>query len=248
MRAQLGILLAYGYWGWALLTLAGAVPNIVMAYLVSRATRLSKDRCLIYLARLIRSPWRCDMRSMTRQYSTAASQASDAAERAAGFWDQGVGKLADRFSVLVPQLDLVPAVERYFDFVQRAVAMNRMIAVEWAQAVGALSGAARKRAESAGEIVRERAESAGDVVRERAESFEQAASEQAEKAEQAQEELAREARRIERQKARQAHEKARARYEGLTKAELSELLAERDLPKSGNVDELVERLVEADGR
>ncbi len=33
-----GILLAYGYWGWALLTLAGAVANIVAAYLVSRAT------------------------------------------------------------------------------------------------------------------------------------------------------------------------------------------------------------------
>jgi hypothetical protein len=177
------------------------------------------------------------MRSMTRRYSTAASQASDAAERAAGSWEQGVGKLADRLPALVPQVDLVPAVERYFNFVQRAMNVNRIIAVEWAQAVGALSGVARKRAESAGEVVRERAE-----------SFGRAASEPAEKAEQAQEELAREARRIERQKARQAHEKARARYEGLTKAELSDLLAERDLPKTGNVDGLVERLVEADGK
>ncbi len=33
-----GILLANGYWGWALLTLAGAVANIVLAYRVSRAT------------------------------------------------------------------------------------------------------------------------------------------------------------------------------------------------------------------
>ena len=177
------------------------------------------------------------MRSMTRQYSTAASQASDAAERAAGFWEQGVEKLADRLPVLVPQVDLVPAVERYFDFVQRAVNVNRSIAVEWTQAVDALSGVARKRAESAGEVVRERAE-----------SVERAASEQAEKAEQAQEELAREARRIERQKAREAHEQARARYESLTKAELSDLLAERSLPKTGNVDELVERLVEADAK
>ena len=148
----------------------------------------------------------------------------------------------------MPQLDLVPAVERYFNFVQRAVNMNRNIAIEWAQVVGTLSGAARQRAESAGEVVRERAESAGEVVRERAESFERAASQQAEKAEKAQEELAREARRIEREKARQAHEQARARYEGMTKAELSDLLAKRDLPKTGNVDELVERLVEADGK
>jgi len=184
---------------------------------------------------------------MTRQYSTAASQASGVAEKAAESWTQGVGKLADRFPTL-PQLDLVPAVERYFDFVQRAVDMNRGIAVEWAQAVGTLAGVARKRAESAGEVVRERAESVGEVVRERAESFEHAAVEQAERAEQAQEEMAREARRIERQQARQAHEQARARYEGMTKAELSDLLAERNLPKTGNVDELVERLVEADGK
>ena len=34
-----GILLADGYWGWALLTLAGAVANGVLAYRVSRAMR-----------------------------------------------------------------------------------------------------------------------------------------------------------------------------------------------------------------
>jgi SAP domain len=188
------------------------------------------------------------MSTMTRQYSETASRVSGVAERAAERWEQRVGKLADRFPTLVPRVDLVPAVEHYFDFVQRAVDMNRGIAVRWARAVGTVSDAAREQAESAGKIVREQAESAGEIVRERAESFERAAGEQAEKAEQAREELAREARRIERQKARQAHEKARARYEGLTKAELSDLLAKRDLPKTGNVDELVERLVEADGK
>jgi hypothetical protein len=185
------------------------------------------------------------MQSMTKQYSAVAGRASDATERAAGFWTQGVEKVTDRLPALLPQIDLVPPVERYFDFVQRAVSMNRIIAVEWAQAVGTLSGAARARVESAGEIVRVRAESANNVVRDRAESFGRAASEQAEKA---QEEMAREARRIERQKAKADHEQARARYEGRTKAELSDLLAERNLPKSGNVDELIERLAEADGR
>jgi hypothetical protein len=34
-----GVLLAYGYWGWALLTLAGAVANIVLGYRVWRSTR-----------------------------------------------------------------------------------------------------------------------------------------------------------------------------------------------------------------
>jgi len=34
-----GILLANGYWGWALLTLAGAVVHSVWAYRVYRTTR-----------------------------------------------------------------------------------------------------------------------------------------------------------------------------------------------------------------
>ena len=38
VRGKRGVLLAYGYWGWALLTLAGAVANIVWAYRVYRAT------------------------------------------------------------------------------------------------------------------------------------------------------------------------------------------------------------------
>jgi hypothetical protein len=38
LLAATGILLSYHYWGWALLTLAGAVANAVLAYRVSRAT------------------------------------------------------------------------------------------------------------------------------------------------------------------------------------------------------------------
>jgi hypothetical protein len=37
LLALTGILLAYGDWGWALLTFAGAVANIVLAYRVWRA-------------------------------------------------------------------------------------------------------------------------------------------------------------------------------------------------------------------
>jgi hypothetical protein len=38
LLALTGILLAYGYWVWALLTIAGAVANSVLAYRVYRAT------------------------------------------------------------------------------------------------------------------------------------------------------------------------------------------------------------------
>ena len=185
------------------------------------------------------------MTSMTRQYSAVASQASEAVEKAADSWAQGVRKLTERLPVL-PQVDLVPAVERYFDFVQRAVDLNRGIGLKWAQAAGTFSGVVREQAQSAGHAVQERAESAVVAVRERAESFEETAARQAELADEATQELAREARRLERERDRMAHQHARARYEGMTKAELSKQLAQRDLPKSGTVNELIERLVEAD--
>ena len=43
LLALTGILLVRGYWGWALLTLAGAVANIVLACLVSRGNFLTGD-------------------------------------------------------------------------------------------------------------------------------------------------------------------------------------------------------------
>jgi uncharacterized membrane protein YqiK len=187
------------------------------------------------------------MTSMTRQYSAAASQARNAVDKTADVWTEGARTVTGRLFGL-PQVDLVPAVERYFDLVQRTVDINRRLAVRWAEAAGTLSGVVRDKAESAGDVVREKAEAAGDIAREQAENAERAAREQAAKAEQAEQELARQARQAEREHARQAHERARARYEGLTKAELSDLLAKRDLPKTGNIDELIERLVEADSK
>ena len=187
---------------------------------------------------------RAYMTSMTRQYSSATSRARSAVDKTADFWAQGARTLTDRLPGL-PQIDLIPAVDRYFDLVQQTVDINRRLTIKWAEAAGTLSEMVRDRAESAGNLVRDKAESAGDLVRDKAESAERTAREQAEQAEK---ERAREARFAERRQARQAHDKARERYEGLTKAELSDQLAKRQLPKSGNVEELIERLVEADSK
>ena len=220
------------------------------------------------------------MTSLTRQYSAATSRARNAVEKTADVWTDGTRTVTDRLPGLA-QVDLVPAVERYFDLVQRTVDINRRLALRWAEAAGTLSGVVREKAESAGGVVRDKAEAAGDIAREQAVKAERAAREQAAKieqaekelarqarqaereqavkaeraareqaakAEQAEQELARQARQAEREHARQVHERSRARYEGLPKAELSDLLAKRDLPKTGNIDELIERLVEADSQ
>jgi SAP domain len=177
------------------------------------------------------------MTSTTQRYRAAVSQSASSAEKIADFWTQGSQRLSDYMLPGLPQVDLVPIVERYFEFVQRTVDISRDLTLKWAEAAGTLSGAAREQAESVGGRVREQAESARDFVHE-----------QAGKAEQAEQELAREARKAEREQAKHAHDKARERYEGLTKAELSDQLDQRHLPKTGNADELVERLAEADSK
>lgn len=182
---------------------------------------------------------------MTRQYRAAGGRARNAAGQTADFWTRGARAATDLVPG-VPRVDLVPAVERYFELVQRTVDINRHLAVRCAEAVGTLSGVVREKVESAGDLVREKAEAADNVMRDQAEKAQRAALEQAEKAEQAEKGLARQARQAEREQAGRARKRARERYEGLPKAELSDQLAKRELPKTGNVDALIERLVEAD--
>jgi vacuolar-type H+-ATPase subunit H len=171
------------------------------------------------------------MTSITRPATVAASQARTAVEKTAEFWTQGARTLTS-FIPGIPQLSLAPTVERYFDFVQQTVEANRKVAVRWAQVADSFSGTVRDQADTAVQTVREKAEEAGDAAKERAA--------------QAEHEIVLEARRLDREQAKRAHQQAREQYEGMTKAELSDLLAKRDLPKTGNVDELIERLVEAD--
>jgi SAP domain len=102
--------------------------------------------------------------------------------------------------------------------------------------------AERERAEEAEGAEKAKAREAKRIEREEAKKAQQ----QAEEAEEAEKAKAREAKRVEREEAKKAAEEARQPYEGLTKAELSDQLAERGLPKTGNLDELVERLVSAD--
>ena len=184
---------------------------------------------------------------MTRQYRAAGGRARNAAEKTANFWTRDARAATDLVPG-VPRVGLVPAVERYFEFVQRTVDINRHLAVRCAEAVGTLSGVVREKAESAGDLVREGAEAADNIMREQAEKAQRAALEQVEKAERAEKGLARQAHQAQREQARRAHKRARERYEGLTKAELSDQLAKRELPKTGNVDSLIERLVEADSK
>ena len=119
------------------------------------------------------------MTSTTERYRAAASQSASTVEKMADFWTQGSKKLTDYVPAGLPQVDLVPIVERYFEFVQRMVDINRELTIKWAESAGMLSGVVREQAESVGGLVREQAESARDFAHEQAGKAEQAAREQA---------------------------------------------------------------------
>ena len=180
-------------------------------------------------------------------YATAASQARETTERLAGAWREGTKKLADQ-ATMIPAMrpvDLNQSVEQYFQFVQRTVDLNRDLATSWAELVNTLTGATREQAESFSRIVRDQADTLAGMAAEQAEKTQQVAQERADQADQAEQEGARRARQAERERVNQDRAKARKAYDGLTKAELSEQLAERGLARTGNVEDLIDRLVEA---
>jgi hypothetical protein len=69
------------------------------------------------------------------QYSSATSRVLSTVDKTADFWTQGAQTLTDRLPGL-PQIDLIPAVERDFDFVQGTVGINRRLTIKWVGAAG----------------------------------------------------------------------------------------------------------------
>jgi hypothetical protein len=120
-------------------------------------------------------------------------------------------------STPVTTIDPTTAIDQVFDFWFKTLEAQREVLKQIAGASVA-----------AGERVRSQAEQLGSVVREQGESVKQAAREQAEAAERAE------------------REQVISKYEDLTKAELQDELAGRELPKTGTVDELRERLIADD--
>ncbi len=108
------------------------------------------------------------MTSTTERYRAAASQSASTVEKIADFWTQGSKKLTDYMPAGLPQVDLVPFVERYFEFVQRTVDISRDLTIKWAESAGMLSGVVREQAESVSGLVREQAESTRDFAHEQA--------------------------------------------------------------------------------
>lgn len=170
------------------------------------------------------------MTSTEQRYADMASEAQSAVERSTELWKQGAVRLSEQAGMvsMLPLPDLDEAFDRYFSYLQRGVEVNRGLAKEWTAAVSTLSGAARSQLEAVSSGIRGHAEAIGDWITGEADTAVHSARKQADAI------------------ATAKREQARKRYQDLSKAELTDLLGERDLPKNGTVEELVDRLVDAD--
>jgi F0F1-type ATP synthase membrane subunit b/b' len=184
-------------------------------------------------------------------YASTTRNAQNVLSTTLDSWKDGLTSVTDQFRSFptvgnLPQIDVTEAVERQFAFIQQVVDLNHRYARQLAEVANTLTGATRQQIESVSTAVRDQVKSVSDVARNGVDTVEQTVREQADQVEQAERQQARDAAKAERQERKEARDTARERYEGLTKAELSEQVAERDLPKTGTVDELVARLVEDD--
>jgi hypothetical protein len=205
--------------------------------------------------------------TVTDHYAANTRRAEAVLTNALDGWRNGLNNWTAPFQTLpttprFPQFDVAEVLEQQVKVLQQFIDVNVEYARQLAEASNTVSSAVRQHidglstvlfnqiqtvsetlqgtVETFEESVRETAEQAEQAQREQAEQAEQEDREQAEQAERAEREKRQQAQKVEREKRQQVRE----HYRALTKNELSEEAAKRNLPKTGTVDELVDRLVQ----
>jgi len=166
--------------------------------------------------------------SVSEQYANTVRQAQETMasmmESFASNTQKAFGQPVGPFGVVDP----TAGIDQVFDFLGKTLEVQRDFAKKLAGVTASVGETVREQATSVGEAVREQATSAGELVREQAISVGELAREHTDSVQRA------------------AQEQAAKKYEQLTKVELADELDRRDLPKTGNVDELRARLIEDD--
>jgi hypothetical protein len=209
------------------------------------------------------------------QYLNGARSARTAWSDAATSWTHSLQDAAAQARTPFALVNPTTVITQWATFARQLQQANLEYAVNLLRAVSVAGDAVNQHVDSVSSVVSEQVHTLSDTVQQQVDKAEQIVEEQAERIEQVERDQVREARRserkqaqqaqaeqaeheaaekaqarqaraAERREAREAQQTARERYEDKTKAELAEELSARNLPKSGNVEELVERLVDAD--
>jgi hypothetical protein len=102
-----------------------------------------------------------------------------------------------------------------------------------------LAGVTRRHVSGLAGVVKDEVLTTAKLANKQADKLEEVVLEQADEVQRAERAAARRAKKA-------AHDASAEQYQDMTKVELSEELASRDLPKTGNVDELRDRLIASD--
>jgi hypothetical protein len=180
------------------------------------------------------------------QYVNGARSARTALTDAATSWAGSIKDAAAQVPAPFAMLNATALITQSVTFARQLQQANLEYAVNLLRALSVAGEAAGQYRDSVGSVLRNQVNALSDSVHEQVNKTDQIVQEQAERAEQAERDEVRQARAAERREARQAHQTARERYEGKTKTELADELSTRDLPKTGDVDELIDRLADAD--
>jgi hypothetical protein len=184
-------------------------------------------------------------------YAANARRAESVLTTAMDSWKNGLDSVTNQFRAFpsvgnLPHVDATEAVERQFAFIQQIVELNHQYARQLAEVANTLTGATRQQIESVSGAVRDQVQSVAETARGNVDKLEQTQREAREQAEEAERQQERDAVKAERQERKQAEDRARERYQSLNKTELADEAGKRNLPKTGTVDELVDRLVADD--
>ncbi len=89
---------------------------------------------------------------------------ADATDKTVDTFKQGARAMTDRLDFLatMPSLDFVEPVERYFDYLQKAVDLNREMLIRWAELASQMSGSLRDEALKAGHALEGKVEELAD--------------------------------------------------------------------------------------
>jgi len=182
--------------------------------------------------------------SVSEQYANTVRQAQETMasmmESFASNTQKAFGQPVGPFGVVDP----TAGIDQVFDFLGKTLEVQRDFAKKLAGVTATVGETVREQATTVGEAVREHTESVGELAREQATSAGELAQEQTDSVQRAAQEQADSVKRAAQERA--AQEQAAKKYEQLTKVELADELDRRDLPKTGNVDELRGRLIEDD--
>ena len=128
--------------------------------------------------------------------------------------------------------DPMATVDQVFDLAEKVLEVQREFVKNLTSATVSIGQAVRHQVESAGHAVRNQAESTGQLIREHNDHAAKGATDAVERATNG--------------VAAGASDQGHDKYGDWTKADLQDELARRELPKTGNVEELRTRLVEDD--